>query len=787
MEQPPRPGFEFFAQNLLLRPSVHLYPDFSLYYSMHQPPSSMLIRFLLLLTIIIPQLGWGQSADLPTIPIGLDAYLQWDRLPYQRLGMRAYMRSTYDRLGNNYTADASHYLYQESDTFNVALDVKTPGVLYFVRTNHFHGSPWHYEVDGEDFLVKETSTDDPIDAKTRYKNTTFIPEELFPNPLTWTWAITKGADLMWVPIPFEQHFRLAYSRTYYGTGYYIYHAFPEGADYLSQPLTSWQQSPPDPKVLDLINQSGSDLAPSGEDVEVMQKTVGLKEHQTLELATLTGSPRTIRALEFSIPREQAYDFGKSRLRITWDRRWHASVDVPLDLFFGAGHLYNPEDKEYLVKGFPLSIRYSADSVFLSCYWPMPFFEHAVVELQERQGKSFDGIGFTLKTVPYTDDPKEVGYFHATYSDHPDPVLGQDMTFLDTRQVEGGGDWSGNFVGMSWIFSHEGVLRTLEGDPRFFFDDSRTPQAWGTGTEEWGGGGDYWGGLNMTLPLAGHPVGKEKKDAINDLDLINSAYRFLIADYFPFGKNAVINLEHGGQNSEDQHYEGIVYWYGSPFATLKLTDELNVFNAADARVHAYESPTAEPAYALTSRYEWGPDTDLWSWFVDGEDESKNISARQYYPAEQDSVCIMRGSSTFEVTLDFTNLGVMLRRKFDYQYPNQQATVWVRDAEADGEWQRAGTWYTAGSNTCYHSYPQGHAFTESELLPTNPKMITSNRRWREEEFLINHQLTRGVSKLAVKIEWVPVDKLLFPDQPFPVESAWSESRYWVYCYQLPDSGL
>jgi len=33
--------------------------------------------------------------------------------------------------------------------------------------------------------------------------------------------------------------------------------------------------------------------------------------------------------------------------------------------------------------------------------------------------------------------------------------------------------------------------TRSKDPRFFFDDSQTPQAYGTGTEEWGGGGDYW--------------------------------------------------------------------------------------------------------------------------------------------------------------------------------------------------------------------------------------------------------------------------------------------------------
>ncbi|MEZ4773280.1 MAG: hypothetical protein R3D00_08860 [Bacteroidia bacterium] len=85
--------------------------------------------------------AYSQEIKLPTIPIGNDAYLNWDKIPYLRLGMRAYMRSTYDRNGNNRTADASHYLYQEADTFNVSLDVKSPGVLYFVHTNHFHGSP----------------------------------------------------------------------------------------------------------------------------------------------------------------------------------------------------------------------------------------------------------------------------------------------------------------------------------------------------------------------------------------------------------------------------------------------------------------------------------------------------------------------------------------------------------------------------------------------------------------------------------------------------------------------
>lgn len=101
-----------------------------------------------------PQISQNQSEHPPVIPVGLDAYRMWEQWPVQRIGARAYMRSTYDRTGGNETADASHFLYMEEEDFNVTLDVAGKGVLYFVRTNHWHGSPWHYEVDGKDYIVK---------------------------------------------------------------------------------------------------------------------------------------------------------------------------------------------------------------------------------------------------------------------------------------------------------------------------------------------------------------------------------------------------------------------------------------------------------------------------------------------------------------------------------------------------------------------------------------------------------------------------------------------------------
>jgi hypothetical protein len=174
----------------------------------------------------------ASGAEPPPIPVGLDAYRQWEKWPQERIGARAYMRSTYDRSGGNEGADASHFLYQLADDFNVSLDVEGAGLLCFVRTNHWHGSPWHYVVDGKDHIVQESSTADPTRPR---PNSVFLPEAPFPSPLAWTWSTTKGADLMWVPIGFEKSLRLAYSRTRYGTGYYIYQQFVPGVP-LTHPI-----------------------------------------------------------------------------------------------------------------------------------------------------------------------------------------------------------------------------------------------------------------------------------------------------------------------------------------------------------------------------------------------------------------------------------------------------------------------------------------------------------------------------------------------------------------------
>jgi hypothetical protein len=701
------------------------------------------------------------AAEPPVIPVGLDAYRMWERWPYQRIGARAYMRSTYDRTGGNESADASHFLYQLSDDFNVPLDIQGPGVLYFVRYNHWHGSPWHYEVDGADHIIQESSTADPLHPA---PHSVFLPENLFPNPLTLTWAQTNGADLMWVPIPFEKSFRMGYTRTFYGTGYYIYHQYLPGTK-LSHPIASWDgKAPPAQDVLDLINRAGSDIAPAQGTASTREETgqFDLPATGSVTVWTSKHGASMLRLLEFSVPREQAQALSRARLRVTWDSRASPSIDAPAALFFGAGTLYNRDNKEFLVKAFPSVVRYAGGRVILQCYFPMPFFRSARIELAAAES-AIAGIKWRVRYAPFHDSPNQVGYFHATYQNHPSPKPGYDLVLLDTHKAEGGGDWSGQFVGTSFIFSHDAVLNTLEGDPRFFFDDSQTPQGQGTGTEEWGGGGDYWGGLNMTLPFAGHPVGaKSANDAVSAEDRIESAYRFLLADLMPFGKNARIQLEHGGRNDSTQHYETVTYWYGLPAASLIQTDELKVGDAASERDHRYSSPEASPPYEITSRYEWGVDT---------------LNGTEIYPAESDRGRTTKTASEFTLHIDPRNLGVMLRRKLDYAFPNQRAEVYI---QRSSEWKLAGIWYLAGSNTDVYSAPR------DELGATLHVVQTSNRRFRDDEFLIPRDLTKGQSAIRVRVKFTPVPIPLFPDHPLP-ELAWSELRYTAYSLVMPNFKL
>ncbi len=119
--------------------------------------------------------------------------------------------------------------------------------------------------------------------------------------------------------------------------------------------------------------------------------------------------------------------------------------------------------------------------------------------------------------------------------------------------------------------------------------------------------------------------------------------------------------------------------------------------------------------------------------------------------------------------------MLRRKLDYSFPNQRADVFIADESATN-WRPAGTWYLAGSNTCVYSNPK------NELGATEHQIQTSNRRFRDDEFLLPRDLTAGRTAICVRIRFQPANIHLFPGCPLD-EQAWSELRYDAWCFVPP----
>ncbi len=684
---------------------------------------------------------------VPRVRAGDDALLAWDRLYELRVGARTILRSTFDRTGGNESSDASHFLRQDAATGHfVALDVAGPGILRFARANQWHGSPWHYVVDGRDYVVSESSTADPDHP---VSDSRWLPERAFPSPLALTWSATIGADVSWVSIPFASSLAVEYERTRYGTGYFVVEQVPEGTSDATIPVAAWKwdlDTAPDPRALDLLRHAGDDQAASG---EVRSGVVDVPADGAVDLPALEAArPSVLRALRIDAPRASTAALARARLQITWDDRSTPSIDAPVPLFFGSGTLYNRNDVEYLVKSVPASIRFGADRVELASYFAMPFATRARVRIVGAGGEAVPGVHWSTRARALDEPFDGVGYFHATYVDHGRPTLGRDLVFLDTTTVEGGGDWCGTFVGTSFTFSDAAVLGTLEGDPRFFFDDSATPQAQGTGTEEWAAGGDYWSGHTVTLPLAGHPVGAPSpKEAQSPEDAIESAYRFLVADAMPFGKRAVIQFEHGLLDDSAEHYTSVVFWYGRDRGCLAQTDALHVGDAADERAHRYVAVGASDVVSLTSRYELGVD---------------HLDGREIFPPTTDTGRTIATSSEMTLKIDPANLGVLLRRKLDYGFADQRADVFVADDSPGAAFVHAGTWYAAGSNRVVFA----NAATETGS-PT-PIVEESNRRWKDDELLIRRQLTQGRSAIRVRV-------VVAPGRP------WTEFRYTAYVWK------
>jgi len=356
----------------------------------------------------------------------------------------------------------------------------------------------------------------------------------------------------------------------------------------------------------------------------------------------------------------------------------------------------------------------------------------------------------VRYAPYSDPANHVAYFHATYADHPKPELAR-PGLLDTRKSRG----QRGLVGPpGWNVVH--LLAHARTCPRskvtrgFFFDDSLTPQAQGPARRS--GAAGRFTGAARNGPCRSPAIRRAVNLAAakNERTKSSRPYRFLLVPTScPSAANARICLEHGGNQRSSEHYETVTYWLRRPQPVPAETDELQIGDVDSEKAHRYHSPDAA-AYEIESRYEWG---------VDHLSRPGDLSrAPRPRPVHYWHI-------QFTVKLEATNFGVMLRRKLDYAFPNQRARCFVADAsrgqeESGPDWKPAGIWYLAGSNTCVYSNPK------DELGATQHVVQTSNRRFRDDEFLCPRALTAGRSAIRVRIRFTPSSDRFSPATPSPI---------------------
>lgn len=402
----------------------------------------------------------------------------------------------------------------------------------------------------------------------------------------------------------------------------------------------------------------------------------------------------------------------ARIRITFDST--QTVDAPLGEFFGSSQ-YDATVRSLMTGMDP------GGSGALSAWWPMPFAGNATVTLFNGTGLPLTGGSGTVTSAPCASCADQlargsIGYFHATSNavSAANQADGQDYSILHTG---GHGKFAGVALAMTGPNSPPYVRDYLEGNERVYFNGSAAPNPNGTGTEDYFQGGWYFANGPFSLPFNGNTSHQAGTYGCPDFVDCTSAYRLTVDDAVPFDSQLNYGIEHGfnfngpdGGHGDDvaASYSSTAFWYGQPTPISQNTDSLTIGNTASEQTHGYTS-TDTGAAQVTTTYE-GNDTN-----------PPLVTSTQRKTA---------GAVTFNLTVDPSNSGVVLKRTSDQNQPYQQATVTVNG-------QPAGTWLQ----------PFGNPF----------------HRWLDDSFQIPPALTAGKSRITLTL------------QPVAGSAPWSATRY------------
>jgi hypothetical protein len=335
------------------------------------------------------------------------------------------------------------------------------------------------------------------------------------------------------------------------------------------------------------------------------------------------------------------DLKSARIRIWFDGRTDAHVDVPLGMFFGSGL------GETTIRAVPWTMepgRYESR-------FPMPYWEGFRIEVTGLAG------ALSLHLAPPRLPRAGHGSFEAIFRASTPTAPGADFVYAD---VTGAGKIVGTVLTVEPLSATD--KQWWEGDLRSSVDDVGTPSILGTGHED-----DYLGGWSneflerpFTQPMQGCPK-TVLLDVVAGTQYNADATMYRLYPGITFLRRARHTTEHGSGNAKQADYASVTFLYRQARSRLAKTDELL----------APAEGSDPPGGILVSSH------------FDGERVGRNATAltatRRDYTRP----------FTFRVAVASDNVGVKLRRVFDQLVPRQRARV-----EVDGV--VVGSWYVAESS-------------------------------------------------------------------------------------------
>ncbi|MDR3687880.1 MAG: DUF2961 domain-containing protein [Fimbriimonas sp.] len=645
--------------------------------------------------------------------IGLGAFDRPLDLPYFRTGVQTHQFSSYDRAGDNYDADYFS-LYKEPDGQCVLFDSYGPGCLY-----RLHANLWNGDLSG--IRIRFTFDDEARPRIDMDVTKFFSPENplgIFREPFA---HVGGGYRFLYHPFLYRKHLKITLSKEPFGQeprwdvlpwlGRYDQHPVRRNHWYnftyqtfSDDPgIESWTK-PADLSSVESLwdpTKIGQPIAPNMPSTRAMCDLA--LDGKSSGIAFALNHPGTVVGLRVTADDAALFD---TRLVIRFDKAPKPQVDVPLGSFFGV-YRTRPEKR--------IASRYvGAIGRDMYCYLPMPFWKGATVSFVRKPSGSPVHVHAELEYAPPAGLKylaSQCGYFHAIYQREDPRTEGHDYRYVDVR---GRGHVVGHFT-----------YRTdtsMEEDERTYFDGSQSPWIYGEGFEDDHNQG--WGLRDAQQAIWGSTGSDGGSGA---------PWRFFTPELYVFSSAVRHGHQVYGPNSPRGHEgmyqagneESVAFLYMRDEAGLKMTDEVDLGNAASEKAHSVR--VIGPRREVSG-----------SWWYDGE---MNNVLFPVAPIVDSGVAVER-ELQFRVKLDPRNQGVRLRRRTDKENNRQLARVFV----------------------------DGIAVSERPWFSVDFERTFRGIRWFDSDFEIPERYTKGKRSITIRVERLSSKT-----------GTWDDFNEWVYCYR------